>query len=49
MDRRISELFEYLPRHPIAKRLRIVDPLSPEVESLAGPRLFESPATLASI
>jgi hypothetical protein len=47
MDRRISELFEYLPRHPIAKRLRIVGPLSPDVESLAGPRVFEWPAKLA--
>jgi hypothetical protein len=47
MHRRVSELFDYLPRHPIAKRLRIVDPLSPEVESLAGPRVFEWPATLA--
>ena len=40
MHRRVSELFDYLPRHPIAKRLRIVDPLSPEVESLAGPPLL---------
>ena len=38
---RVCELFEYLPRHPIAKRIRIVDPLSWEVESLAGPRPFE--------
>jgi hypothetical protein len=39
--RRVRELFEYLPRHPIAKRIRIVDPLSSEIESLAGPRPFE--------
>jgi len=45
MHRRVSELFEYLPRHPIARRLRIVGPLSPELESLAGPRRFEWPAT----
>jgi hypothetical protein len=45
--RRVSELFDYLPRHPIAKRLRIVGPLSPEVESLAGPRPFEWSATPA--
>jgi hypothetical protein len=47
MHRRVSELFEYLPRHPIVKRLRIVDPLSPEVESLAGPRPFAWPARAA--
>jgi hypothetical protein len=41
MHRRVRGLFEYLPRHPIAKRIRIVDPLSWEVESLAGPRPFE--------
>jgi hypothetical protein len=45
MYRRVSELFDYLPRHSIGKRIRIVDPLSPEIESLAGPRLFEWPAT----
>jgi hypothetical protein len=38
---RVRELFEYLPRHPIARRIRIVDPLSQEIESLAGPRPFE--------
>ena len=43
MHRRVSELFEHLPRHPIARRIRIVDPLSSQVESLAGPRLFEWP------
>jgi hypothetical protein len=43
MHRRVSELFEHLPRHPIAKRIRIVDPLSSEIESLAGPRPFEWP------
>jgi hypothetical protein len=47
--RRVSGLFDHLPRHPIAKRLRIVGPLSPEVESLAGPRLFEWPATLPGL
>jgi len=46
--RRVRELFEYLPRHPIAKRIRIVDPLSWEVESLAGPRPFEWSETCAS-
>jgi hypothetical protein len=46
--RRVSELFEHLPRHPIAKRMRIVDPLSWEVESLAGPRPFEWPQVSAS-
>jgi hypothetical protein len=46
--RRVSELFEYLPRHPIAKRIRIVDPLSCEVESLAGPRPFEWPEATVS-
>jgi hypothetical protein len=29
-------LFEALPDHPIAKRLRFVDPLSPEIRTLAG-------------
>lgn len=35
MHRRVSALLEYLPEHPIAKRIQIVDPLSPEVRSLA--------------
>jgi hypothetical protein len=48
MHRRVSELFEYLPRHPIAKRIRIVSPLSSEIESLAGPRSFEWPEASAS-
>jgi len=46
--RRVSELFEHLPRHPIAKRIRIVDPLSWEIESLAGPRPFEWSESSAS-
>jgi hypothetical protein len=32
---RSQPLFEYLPRHPIAKRLRFVDPLAPEIRGLA--------------
>jgi hypothetical protein len=28
-------LFEYLPNHPIAQRLRFVDPLSPEIRKVA--------------
>jgi hypothetical protein len=45
---RVRELFEYLPRHPIAKRIRIVDPLSSEIESLAGSRPFEWPEAFVS-
>ena len=33
--RQAQALFEYLPRHPIARRLRFVDPLSPEIRALA--------------
>jgi len=33
--RQAQVLFEYLPRHPIARRLRFVDPLSPEIRALA--------------
>jgi len=33
--RQAQDLFEYLPRHPIARRLRFVDPLSPEIRALA--------------
>ena len=29
-------LLEYLPTHPIARRLRFIDPLSPEILALAG-------------
>jgi hypothetical protein len=47
--RRVSELFEYLPRHPIAKRIRIVSPLSSAIESLAGARSFEWPEASALI
>lgn len=32
---RARPLFEYLPNHPIARRLRIVDPLSPDIRALA--------------
>jgi len=32
--RRVREIFEYLPKHPIAERLRFVDPLSPEIRAL---------------
>ena len=30
-----KELLEFLPQHPIAKRLKFVDPLDPELRSLA--------------
>jgi hypothetical protein len=33
--RRFRTLLEYLPEHPIAERLRFVDPLSPEIRALA--------------
>jgi hypothetical protein len=33
--RRAREIVEYLPKHPIARRLRFVDPLSPEIRALA--------------
>jgi len=33
--RRARPLFEYLPKHPIARRLRFVDPLSSEIRALA--------------
>jgi hypothetical protein len=33
---RSRALFEYLPRHAIATRLRFVDPLSPEIRGLAN-------------
>jgi hypothetical protein len=32
---RARTLLEYLPNHPIAQRLRFVDPLSPEIRALA--------------
>lgn len=35
--RRVRELLEYLPRHPVARRLRFVDPLAPEIRALATP------------
>jgi hypothetical protein len=35
MYRRVQALLEYLPNHPIAERLRFVDPLSPEIRALA--------------
>ena len=38
MHRRVSEEFKYLPRHPIAKRLRIVDPLSWRATDRLGTR-----------
>jgi len=31
----VKSLLEYLPHHPIARRLRFVDPLSPEIRALA--------------
>lgn len=33
---RARTLLEYLPSHPIAQRLRFVDPLSPEIRALAN-------------
>jgi hypothetical protein len=36
MHRRVADLFDYLPRHPVAKRLRVVGPSSPAIVSLAG-------------
>jgi|SRR5215204_1178501 len=36
-QRLVQKLFDYLPRHPIARRLRFVDPLSPEIKSLVAP------------
>ena len=38
MSRRVRALLEYLPGHPIAERLRFVDPLSPEIRALAKVR-----------
>jgi len=37
MNERIRQLLEYLPKHRIAARLRFVDPLGPEIRSLAMP------------
>jgi hypothetical protein len=37
LHRRVWELLDFLPRHPIARRLRFVDPLSPEIRALAIP------------
>jgi hypothetical protein len=34
---RARELLEYLPSHPIAKRLQFVDPLGPEIRALVVP------------
>lgn len=36
-DQRVRGLLEYLPQHPIAERLRFVDPLGPEFRALAIP------------
>jgi len=33
--RQAQALFDHLPRHPIARRLRFVDPLSPEIRAMA--------------
>jgi len=38
ISRRVRALLEYLPDHPIAERLRFVDPLSPEIRALAKVR-----------
>src|SRR4030095_13981785 len=34
---RYRQLLEYVPNHPIAERLRFVDPLGPEIRALATP------------
>jgi aromatic ring-cleaving dioxygenase len=34
---RYRQLLEYLPNHPVAERLRFVDPLGPEIRALATP------------
>jgi hypothetical protein len=34
---RYRQLLEYLPNHPVAERLRFVDPLGPEIRTLATP------------
>jgi len=34
---RVKALLEYLPQHPVAKRLHFVDPLGPEIRALATP------------
>jgi hypothetical protein len=34
---RVRALLEGLPEHPIAERLRFVDPLGPEIRRLATP------------
>jgi hypothetical protein len=36
-DQRVRGLLEYLPQHPIAERIRFVDPLAPDITSLAVP------------
>ena len=36
-DQRVRGLLEYLPQHPIAERIRFVDPLAPAITSLAVP------------
>jgi aromatic ring-cleaving dioxygenase len=36
---RTRQLLEYLPKHPIAERLRFVDPLGPEMRALAAPQV----------
>jgi hypothetical protein len=33
---RVRDLLEYLPHHPICKRLQFVDPLGPEIQALAN-------------
>jgi hypothetical protein len=34
---RVRALFDHLPKHPISRRLRFVDPLSPEIRALVAP------------
>jgi hypothetical protein len=34
--RRVRELLEHLPHHPICERLQFVDPLGPEIQALAN-------------
>ena len=39
---RYRQLLEYLPNHPVAKRLQFVDPLGPEIRALATPEGINS-------
>ena len=41
--RRVRSLLEYLPKHPISKRLCFVDPLSQEIRGLADEKMNSGP------